>query len=51
MLPWLSLNSTEASDADKAVFDALTEGPSATEYPHLARWYNHVANVKGYTTK
>lgn len=43
--------SYEASEADKAVFDALPEGPSPSVYPHLARWYNHIAAVKGYTTK
>lgn len=43
--------SVEASDADKAVFDALPEGPSSTEFPHLARWYNHIAEVKGLTAK
>ncbi|KAI9313109.1 hypothetical protein BX666DRAFT_1864926 [Dichotomocladium elegans] len=37
----------EASDADKAVFDALPEGPSEAEFPHLARWYKHIAAVKG----
>ncbi|KAI8371594.1 uncharacterized protein BYT42DRAFT_74328 [Radiomyces spectabilis] len=41
----------EASDADKAVFDSLPEGPSPSAYPHLARWYNHIAAVKGYTVK
>ena len=43
--------SAEASDADKAVFEALSEGPSAAEYPHLARWYNHIAAVQGLSTK
>ncbi|ORE21998.1 hypothetical protein BCV71DRAFT_172673 [Rhizopus microsporus] len=37
----------EASDADVAVFNALTEGVSAEAYPHLARWYSHIAAVKG----
>ncbi|KAI7859491.1 hypothetical protein BDC45DRAFT_216770 [Circinella umbellata] len=41
----------EASDADKAVFEALPEGPSAAEYPHLARWYNHIAAVQGLNAK
>ncbi|KAI7870719.1 hypothetical protein BDF14DRAFT_1979204 [Spinellus fusiger] len=41
----------EASEADKEVFDALTEGPCPTAYPHVARWYNHIAIVKGYTIK
>ncbi|KAI9470002.1 MAG: hypothetical protein EXX96DRAFT_588385 [Benjaminiella poitrasii] len=41
----------EASDADVAVFNALPEGPSAEAYPHLARWYAHIAAVKGLNTK
>ncbi|KAI9272812.1 hypothetical protein BDA99DRAFT_499272 [Phascolomyces articulosus] len=41
----------EASDADKAVFEALPEGPSAAEFPHLARWYAHIAAVQGLSAK
>ncbi|KAL7310296.1 Translation elongation factor 1 beta [Mucor circinelloides] len=41
----------EASEADKSVFNALTEGPSAEAYPHLARWYAHIAAVQGLITK
>ncbi|KAI9032758.1 hypothetical protein CLU79DRAFT_715037 [Phycomyces nitens] len=41
----------EASAADKEVFEALPEGPSPNAFPHLARWYNHIAIVKGYTIK
>ncbi|KAI7899448.1 uncharacterized protein BX663DRAFT_520957 [Cokeromyces recurvatus] len=41
----------EASDADVAVFNALPEGPCAKTYPHLARWYAHIAAVKGLNTK
>ncbi|CEG63092.1 Putative Elongation factor 1-beta [Rhizopus microsporus] len=41
----------EASDADVAVFNALTEGVSAEAYPHLARWYSHIAAVKGLAAK
>ncbi|CAO3655293.1 unnamed protein product [Mucor hiemalis] len=41
----------EASEADKSVFSALTEGPSAEAYPHLARWYSHIAAVQGLITK
>ncbi|KAI9300236.1 hypothetical protein BJ944DRAFT_30572 [Cunninghamella echinulata] len=41
----------DASDADKAVFEALPEGPDATAYPHLARWYKHIAAVQGLTAK
>lgn len=45
------LISVEASDADKAVFEALPEGPSEATYPHLARWYKHIAAVQGLTAK
>ncbi|KAI8642276.1 hypothetical protein BD408DRAFT_482891 [Parasitella parasitica] len=41
----------EASEADKSVFNSLTEGPSAEAYPHLARWYAHIAAVNGLATK
>ncbi|KAI7895131.1 uncharacterized protein EV154DRAFT_599349 [Mucor mucedo] len=41
----------EASEADKSVFAALSEGPSAEAYPHLARWYAHIAAVQGLITK
>jgi elongation factor 1-beta len=43
--------SSEASEADKAVFAALPEGPAAATYPHLARWYKHIAAVQGLTAK
>ncbi|CAO3600669.1 unnamed protein product [Absidia cylindrospora] len=42
---------SEASEADKAVFEALPEGPAAATYPHLARWYKHIAAVQGLTAK
>ncbi|KAI8098700.1 uncharacterized protein BX664DRAFT_354230 [Halteromyces radiatus] len=42
---------SDASEADKAVFEALPEGPAAATYPHLARWYNHIAAVQGLTAK
>ncbi|KAI8344839.1 hypothetical protein BC941DRAFT_492145 [Chlamydoabsidia padenii] len=42
---------SEASEADKAVFEALPEGPAAATYPHLARWYSHIAAVQGLTAK
>ncbi|KAG0781277.1 hypothetical protein G6F21_011726 [Rhizopus arrhizus] len=41
----------ELSEADVTVFNALTEGVSAEAYPHLARWYSHIAAVKGLATK
>lgn len=45
------LISVELSEADVSVFNALTEGVSAEAYPHLARWYSHIAAVKGLATK
>ncbi|CEP18831.1 hypothetical protein [Parasitella parasitica] len=42
---------SETSEADKSVFESLTEGPSAEAYPHLARWYAHIAAVKGLNAK
>ncbi|KAI9138437.1 hypothetical protein BKA69DRAFT_1127376 [Paraphysoderma sedebokerense] len=41
----------EASDSDVTVFKALSEGPDAAKYPHLARWYSHIASVKSLTSK
>ncbi|KAI8993391.1 hypothetical protein BDB01DRAFT_847281 [Pilobolus umbonatus] len=41
----------EASDADTKVFDALKEAPSSETFPHLARWYSHIAAVKGLAAK
>ncbi|KAG0173848.1 Translation elongation factor 1 beta [Apophysomyces sp. BC1034] len=41
----------EASDEDKAVFAALPEGPNADAFPHVARWYKHIASVQGLTAK
>ncbi|GAA5804024.1 hypothetical protein EDC94DRAFT_596555 [Helicostylum pulchrum] len=41
----------DASEADKAVFAALNEGPSAEAYPHLARWYAHIAAVQNLIAK
>ncbi|KAI9280552.1 hypothetical protein BC943DRAFT_330621 [Umbelopsis sp. AD052] len=41
----------EASAADKKVFESLAEGPNAEQFPHLARWYKHIAAVNGLTTK
>jgi hypothetical protein len=51
---WLTFScsySYEASDADKKVFELLPEGPNAQEFPHLARWYKHIAAVNGLTAK
>ncbi|KAI8062506.1 hypothetical protein BC940DRAFT_278823 [Gongronella butleri] len=41
----------EASDCDKALFESLSEGANAQDYPHLARWYAHIAAVQGLTAK
>ncbi|KAH8554723.1 hypothetical protein BGW37DRAFT_208076 [Umbelopsis sp. PMI_123] len=41
----------EASAADKKVFETLPEGPNAEQFPHLARWYKHIAAVNGLTAK
>ncbi|KAF9917100.1 Translation elongation factor 1 beta, partial [Lobosporangium transversale] len=41
----------EVSDKDTEVFNALTEGPNEAAYPHAARWYKHIAEVKGLATK
>ncbi|KAG0056778.1 Translation elongation factor 1 beta [Gryganskiella cystojenkinii] len=41
----------EATDKDVEVFKALTEGPNAATYPHAARWYKHIAEVKGLSAK
>ncbi|GJJ76857.1 elongation factor 1-beta [Entomortierella parvispora] len=41
----------EATDKDVEVFNALTEGPNEASYPHAARWYKHIAEVKGLSAK
>ncbi|KAF9368994.1 Translation elongation factor 1 beta [Podila verticillata] len=41
----------EVSDKDTEVFNALTEGPNEAAFPHAARWYKHVAEVKGLAAK
>ncbi|KAF8928543.1 Translation elongation factor 1 beta [Haplosporangium gracile] len=41
----------EVSDKDTEVFNALTEGPNEAAFPHAARWYKHIAEVKGLATK
>jgi len=35
-------NSYTPSQADVAVFKALPSAPSASQYPHSARWYKHI---------
>ncbi|KAF9126013.1 Translation elongation factor 1 beta [Mortierella sp. GBA39] len=41
----------EATDKDTEVFNALTEGPNEAAFPHAARWYKHIAEVKGLAAK
>jgi len=41
----------EVSDKDTEVFNALTEGPNEAAFPHAARWYKHIAQVKGLAAK
>ncbi|KAF9901676.1 Translation elongation factor 1 beta [Linnemannia zychae] len=41
----------EVSDKDTEVFNALTEGPNEASFPHAARWYKHIASVKGLAVK
>ena len=48
---FISYNSYEVSDKDTEVFNALTEGPNEAAFPHAARWYKHIAEVKGLATK
>ena len=37
-----------ASQADVAVFKAISEAPAADSHPHVARWYTH---IKSYTAE
>ncbi|KAI8722893.1 hypothetical protein NCS52_00434700 [Fusarium sp. LHS14.1] len=45
---WLStrsyITSYSPSQADVAVFKALSASPEAAKYPHAARWYKHIAS-------
>lgn len=42
----LPLHSYNASQADVAVFKALSSAPDAAKYPHAARWYKHIASFE-----
>lgn len=39
-------NSYAPSQADVAVFKALSSSPAADKYPNAARWYRHVATFQ-----
>ncbi|KAF4464104.1 elongation factor 1-beta [Fusarium albosuccineum] len=47
---WLTTRSyivgQNPSQADVAVFKALTAAPDAEKYPHAARWYKHIASYE-----
>lgn len=36
-----------ATQADVAVWEAVAKAPDANKYPHAARWYRHIAALKG----
>lgn len=40
------MDSYNASQADVAVFKAITAAPDAAKYPHAARWYKHIASYE-----
>lgn len=39
-------DSYNASQADVAVFKAITAAPDAAKYPNAARWYKHIASYE-----
>lgn len=39
-------HSTAASQADVAVFKAVSSAPDADKFPHAARWYKHIASYE-----
>jgi elongation factor 1-beta len=43
--------SYEVSDKDVEAFNALPSGPNEAAFPHAARWYKHIAAVKGLSAK
>lgn len=47
----LSSHSYEVSDKDVEAFNALPSGPNEASFPHAARWYKHIAAVKGLSAK
>lgn len=45
LLPF-PVGSYNASQADVAVFKAITAAPDAAKYPNAARWYKHIASFE-----
>ena len=35
-----------ASQADVAVFEAISTAPAAAKFPHASRWFNHISSKK-----
>lgn len=40
------LDSDAPSQADVVTYKAFTAAPDATKYPHVARWYKHIASYE-----
>jgi elongation factor 1-beta len=40
------LNSSSPSQADVVTFKAFSGAPDAAKYPHVARWYKHIASYE-----
>lgn len=40
------LDSNAPSQADVVTFKAFTAGPDAAKFPHVARWYKHIASYE-----
>lgn len=41
-----SLRSQSPSQADVAVFKALSSAPDSEKFPHAARWYSHISTYE-----
>jgi elongation factor 1-beta len=39
-----------ASQADVAVFEAVKSSPSSSQFPHAARWFNHISSFSAETS-
>lgn len=46
MLALTVLDSHAPSQADVATYKAFSAAPDATKYPHVARWYKHIATYE-----